>query len=274
MAHQIIKTKTSTAMAIAEAGKSEEQTIREAHEGSLWTLLVSPGSVIISRVNDLAGLGRWLGIIAAAAVAGSIALAVDGSLGASDAVKGWQVNQLEINKWAAGASVKTSNPAFFAAATKSDDYARFVSDVVANPSILVEQATGQPKPGTLPCVPMDSLSETWANPSTGTPDRPRCKFSGDNIFVSSFVQDSSNGRSLIYPVLGVFHKEAGAWDYYNFDGGMEGGIFALRDRKNVSIFQIAGAVDKAFPGALTRADLTAPRTAWGWAKKLVTKNNN
>jgi hypothetical protein len=273
MALQNTKITRSQPKAIAAKAEDKETEVRKAHEGRLWTRLVSPGSVIIKRVNDLAGMGRTLGLVAVAAVAGSLVLVMGHTLSAADAVKGWKVNQLEINKWAVGASVKSPSPAFSAAATKSEDYARFVSEVVANPSILEAQATGAAKPGNIPCVPMDSLSETWANPANGTPDRPRCKFSGNSVFVASFVQDASSGRNLIYPVLGVFHKEDGSWDYYNFDGGMESGIFALRDRKSVSIYQIAGEVERAFPGSLAKGDLTAARTAWGMAKKLFNKNN-
>jgi hypothetical protein len=257
-----------------------EAGIVKANEGKLWTYLVSEGSVLVNRVNAIAdpkvkggGMGGMLGFFAVATVIGSFAMFLSFGLSASDAVKGWQTNPAEINKWAAGASLRTITPALAAATTRSEDYARFVSEVVANPQTLVPQAIGGAKLGAIPCVPMESLAETWLNPATGTPDRPRCKFSGDSVFVASFVQDGSTGRSLIYPVLGVFHKDKEGWAYYNFDGGMEGGLFALRAQKSVSIYQIANEVNKAFPGVLVYGDVTAPRTAWGYAKKLFQKNN-
>lgn len=261
----------------AKAVDSEE-SIRIEHEGRKWNDFASEGSVRVNRVNALANssepghaIGAKLSGMAAIALVASLAFSLGSGLTATGAVKGWATNQLEINKWAAGAEIKSVSQAMVAATTKSEDYAKFVADVVANPRALVPQATGPAKAGTLPCVPMDSLAETWLNPATGTPDRPRCKFSGDSIFVASFVQDAGTGRPLIYPVLGVFHQEGGAWSYYNFDGGLEGGIFALRDQKSVSIYQIASVVDKAFPGSMVYGDVTAPRTALARVRKLFDK---
>lgn len=256
-------TKTSLTTPATPAGPTTTEAKKDQRP---WTFLVSEGAVIIRRANAIAPMGSALGFAAAAAVVASVIFALGSGLSAGEAVKGWEANQAEINAWA-GAATWRGNAAAAASVTRSEDYLAFVNDVAAHPEKLVKQAGGQAAPGTIPCVPMESLSEPWTNPANGLADRPRCKFSGDSVFVASFVQDATTGRSLIYPVLGVFHKQSGAWAYHNFDGGLEGGVFALRDKPSVTIYQIAREVDKAFPGALVHGDVTAPKTAWQWAKK-------
>lgn len=261
----------------ALAAPSEED-LRKEHEGRLWTLLVSEGSVIVNRVNALGAstekshaIGPSLGAFAAAALVASVALSLSFGMTAGEAVKGWRVNQAELNRWAGGATWR-GTAAAAAGVVKAADYARFVDEVATNPGILVQQADGAAAPGVAPCAPIDSLSEAWAHSASDGALRPRCKFSGDNIFVASFVQDGSTGKDWIYPVLGVFHKEGGRWTYYNFVGAVSG-TFALRGKESVSIEQIGHAVHKAFPGALARGDLTAPQTALAWIKKQFTKKN-
>jgi hypothetical protein len=255
----------------APSAADENERIARENEGMMWTHLVSAGSVIVKRVNELRALNRSLLTAAIAIAIGSIALFAGGAMDSSAAVSGWQVSQSEINKWAAGATVK-SPAAGFKAATASDvDYSRFIAQVLGNPSILVQQSGGAVRDGTIPCVPFESLAEPWVNPATGVPDRPRCKFSGDNIFVASYVTSGRDGKQ--YPILGIFHKGAASWDYYNFDGALGDNIYRFGDRKNVTIYQVADSIDKAFPGALIRGDLTKPRTAWGFIKKQFNKIN-
>lgn len=248
-----------------------EEKIKKGHEFMTWPLLVSEGSVILARVNDIsAKFSQGLVLAAIGAFALNLLMSMDRGLTAGSAVSGWSADQAVLNTWAGGATLKSTSPALAAATTPSAAYLSFVADVEAHP----EKLAPQDKAGAqYPCVPIQSLSESWLNPATGVPDRPRCKFTRDSIFVASYVVDSSRGSALIYPVLGVFHKQAAGWAYYNFDGGLGANIFALRDRPSVSIYQIANEVNDAFPGALQKTDITAARTAWQKAKKLFESKN-
>ncbi len=249
-----------------------DQEIQARYSTMLWTKLVTDGHVIMRRVNHCAKTyGATMGVLAMVLLAFDAARS-SGILSQDEAsASGWAVNAKTVNEWSRGMNIASITPAFGSATTKVEDYKAFIAQVIQNPGSLAPQ--GKAVAGQVACVPIRSLAEPWVNPATGLPDKPRCKFSddGNTIWVASHALDSASGKAVVYPVLGLFHKEGGRWGYYNFDARMPGALYAFPEYKTVTFSMIPEQLARDFPDAMTRADLSEPR---GWierAKKAFAK---
>lgn len=246
-----------------------DQKIKARYGNMQWTLLVTDGHVILRRVNYLAERASILGVLVAGSFTLSIALALGAFSKPAESTTGWAVNPAGVNEWIKGMTIAKVTPAFGSSTKSPEAYKAFIAQVIQNDGALSTAALGNAdKPG---CVSMNSLSESWLNPATGLPDRPRCKVSedGKTIWLASFVLDQRSGQAKIFPTLGALHKDGGRWAYFNFDAGMPGALYSFPEFQTVSFAKIPARVAADFPEAMTRADLSQTQGWLARARKAV-----
>lgn len=102
------------------------------------------------------------------------------------------------------------------------------------------------------CDPLDDLRKPWVNARTGQPDIPRCLISksGNAIWMVSVIGDGNQYMPRIVPWLGVFHKDAKDWVYYNVEGFA--GSAKMPGYKSINSQMVAGQMAGDFPYLFTK----------------------
>lgn len=203
-----------------------------------WKKVVTPGHVLVARMNALTWVGAVLLIFLLASIARDIAgntfLLKERLAAVSQAnpslFERLTVDPLETIKSFFRKKAKTAdqprpeldqNAAFSIQPvpatgvstqnlTRPADLKEFVVDNVKSLN-----ATGKLSGAYPACDRLDDLRKPWVNSKTGQPDTPRCLTSatGDTIWMASII-GSADGYTVI-PWLGVFHKTDGKWAYQN-----------------------------------------------------------
>lgn len=236
-----------------------------------WKRLVTPGHTWVARLDAMTGIGVAVVLVFALSLTrdihgNTVGLAEKMSQVSTEPASGWErfvAAPIETLKGAmkgervarGGARPQLDYAAVAAIAavpanltfenlTAAGDLKTYIDD-----NVRALNGTGKLSADYPACDKLDDLRKPWVNGATGTPDIPRCltSSSGDTIWMASIIGDGTQWAMSAAPWLGVFHRTAEGWAYYNVQNFVPAGRFGLRGYKAVSFDLIPYQIARDFP---------------------------